>query len=111
MIELPPDMPRLRTLRTWYEQCLREVTIAITAAEQKEREQEQHEQRRATAAEPPWLLGIGPGEIPEEVHAPGCPMAGQRQMRPISAEEARRALAETVPACQFCRPDSELGIL
>lgn len=111
MIDLPPDLSRLRTLRTWHEQCLREITAAITAAEQQEREYEQQEQRRAAVAEPPWLIGLGPGGIPEEVHAPGCTMAGQRQTRSISTEEARRALTEGVAACQFCRPDSELGIL
>jgi hypothetical protein len=46
---------------------------------------------------------------PFEVHVGDCRMA--KRKKPVPPVEARRLLAEGVEACQFCRPDSELGML
>ncbi|MFH9820223.1 DUF6233 domain-containing protein [Streptomyces sp. NPDC017230] len=43
------------------------------------------------------------------VHAGGCWNAGKRSAG-ISRDEARRALAEGVPACSHCRPDTGLRV-
>ncbi|MFJ5089956.1 DUF6233 domain-containing protein [Streptomyces sp. NPDC088674] len=42
------------------------------------------------------------------VHAGGCHMIGKRS-RGIARDQALRALAEGVEACDHCRPDTELG--
>ncbi|MGC4928117.1 DUF6233 domain-containing protein [Streptomyces sp. DT117] len=52
-------------------------------------------------------MGSGP---PLEVHADRCPMAGKR-LRPVPREEAMALLVGGLPACAYCRPDTELGIL
>ncbi|WP_406054148.1 DUF6233 domain-containing protein [Streptomyces sp. NBC_01077] len=45
------------------------------------------------------------------VHIGGCQLAA-RPRKPISREEARRALTDGGRrACEICRPDSEPGIL
>ncbi|MFE9446097.1 DUF6233 domain-containing protein [Streptomyces sp. NPDC006602] len=47
---------------------------------------------------------------PSGEHAGGCWNAGKRS-RGISRDEALRTLADGIPACSHCRPDSELGFL
>ncbi|MFJ1805696.1 DUF6233 domain-containing protein [Streptomyces sp. NPDC088157] len=47
---------------------------------------------------------------PNMVHAGGCHMAGKRS-RSIERSGALRWLAEGIPACTHCRPDSGLGYL
>ncbi|MGW7196632.1 DUF6233 domain-containing protein [Streptomyces chryseus] len=79
-----------------------------------------HEQQRKAdlaARQPPppppdWLLqfGIGDGRPPLAVHVGGCNLAGGRT-RPITRDQALRALADDVEACQVCRPDRDLGVL
>ncbi|MDX2732896.1 DUF6233 domain-containing protein [Streptomyces sp. PA03-2a] len=110
MFDLPPDLLRLRTLRTWYAMWLSRIDEAIAAAEQQEKEKRQGEERRPPTAD--WIveLGIGVGQSPVEVHVGGCRMAGKRQ-RIISREQALAALADGIRACIHCRPDTELGIL
>ncbi|WP_376738580.1 DUF6233 domain-containing protein [Streptomyces noursei] len=44
------------------------------------------------------------------MHVGDCRMA-DRRARPISRDQAMRALAEGLEACSMWRPDSELGIL
>lgn len=72
------------------------------------------EQRRGEQARPPapdWLIEMGlGGRAPVYVHAGGCHMAGKRS-RGLERDQAVRALAEGVPACTHCRPDTELGVL
>ena len=109
MHDLPPDLPRLRTLETWLAHTLDRVRQQIAAAEQREAERQ-----RGIAARPPrpdWLIqnGIGEGG-PVCIHAGDCHMAGKR-IRGISREQALRSLAEGVDACPHCRPDSMLGYL
>ncbi|MET9445458.1 DUF6233 domain-containing protein [Streptomyces sp. NPDC006610] len=109
MTDLPPDLPRLRTLERWLALALAEVRQAIAVAEQREAERQ-----RGIAARPPapdWLLEQGlTGRVPVYVHAGGCHMAGRRS-RPATAGQARQALAEGVDACPHCRPDTGLGYL
>ena len=109
MNELPPDLPRLRTLETWLSLQLDQVRAAITAAEQREQERQRGIERRPPA--PDWLLefSLG-GRHPVAVHVGGCHMAGPRP-RGVPREAALRAITEGVPACTHCRPDSELGYL
>ena len=108
--DLPPDLPRLRTLETWLALQLQAVRTAITAAETRERER----QRGLTMRPPPpdWLIeaSIGRDAPPVYVHVGGCHMAGKRS-KGVARDVALRALTEGVDACPHCRPDSELGYL
>ncbi|MEZ7007856.1 DUF6233 domain-containing protein [Streptomyces sp. AD55] len=110
MNDLPPDLPRLRTLETWLTLALGEVRTAIAAAEQ--REQEQQHGAQARPAPPDWLLelGLNRDAPPVQVHVGDCWNAGKRT-RGIPRDAALRALADGVTACGMCRPDSELGFL
>ncbi|MGQ4338098.1 DUF6233 domain-containing protein [[Kitasatospora] papulosa] len=110
MNDLPPDLPRLRTLETWLVVSLERVRQQIVAAEQWEAERQQGAKRRPPP--PDWVLelGIGVGAPPAEVHAGDCYAIGRRR-RPITREQALEALGEGVRACVHCRPDTELGIL
>ncbi|MFF8784878.1 DUF6233 domain-containing protein [Streptomyces sp. NPDC015125] len=108
MSDLPPDLPRLRVLETWLHLTLKEVRQAIVVAQQREAQQ----QRTTPPPPPDWVVqpGIGRDAHPVAVHVGGCGAAGQRA-RPISREQAVRALTEGIEACGLCRPDTELGIL
>lgn len=110
MTDLPPDLPRLRTLETWLALTLDEVQKAIAAAEQREQERQRGIQARPPA--PDWLLeqGLNRDSPPVQVHVGGCWNAGKRT-RGIGRDEALRALADGIKACGACRPDSELGFL
>jgi hypothetical protein len=110
MYDLPPDLPRLRTLRTWYGLWVARIDEAIAAAEQREKERQQGEERRPPT--PDWVmeLSIGVGARPIEVHVGGCYAAGKRQ-RVITREQALAALADGIRAYIHCRPDTELGVL
>ncbi|WP_328921274.1 DUF6233 domain-containing protein [Streptomyces sp. NBC_00208] len=91
-------MPRLPTLRTWYSLWGDRIDEAIAAAEQRERERQQGEERRPPT--PDWIveLSIGVGARPIEVHVGGCYAAGKRQ-RVITREQALTALADGMRAC------------
>jgi hypothetical protein len=108
MSELPPDLPRLLTLRTWLQLALAEVQEAITVAEQRRAQQ----QRAVPPPPPDWVLqlSIGGEGQPIAVHVGGCRSAGKRA-RPISRDQAMRAVTEGLEPCDLCRPDTELGIL
>ncbi|UQA97584.1 DUF6233 domain-containing protein [Streptomyces halobius] len=43
-------------------------------------------------------------------HQPGPPRQPGRRSRPVSRDQAMRALTEGVDPCALCRPDTELGI-
>jgi hypothetical protein len=78
-------------------------------------ERQQAERMRGIAARPPqpdWLIERGlDGHSPAVyVHVGGCHMAGKRS-KGVGREQALRALANGVPACTHCRPDTQLGIL
>ena len=110
MTDLPTDLPRLRTLRTWHAMWVKRIDEAIAAAEQREHERQQGEERRPPP--PDWVLelGIGVGAPPSEVHAGHCYAIGRRR-KTISREQALAALGEGVRACVHCRPDTDLGVL
>ncbi|MDH6610354.1 hypothetical protein M2164_005989 [Streptomyces sp. SAI-208] len=110
MNELPPDLPRLRTLETWLNLQLHQVRTAIEAAEKREAERQHGIEARPPA--PDWMLeaGLNRDSPAVQVHVGGCWNAGKRS-RGVPRDVAFRALAEGVPACGHCRPDSELGYL
>ncbi|MET7857813.1 DUF6233 domain-containing protein [Streptomyces sp. NPDC005318] len=110
MFDLPPDLPRLRTLRTWYGMWVGRIDEAIVAAEQREKERQQGEERGPPA--PDWVMefSIGAGARPIELHVGGCCAAVKRQ-RVITREQAPAALADGIRACIHCRQDTELGVL
>jgi hypothetical protein len=110
MSDLPPDLPRLRTLETWLALTLDSVRKRISEVERQEREHQRGAEHRPPA--PDWLLemGIGGGRLPVYVHAGGCHMVGKRA-RDVPADVAVRALADGVEACPHCRPDTLLGVL
>ncbi|MFI1177579.1 DUF6233 domain-containing protein [Streptomyces melanogenes] len=71
--------------------------------------------RRPLPPPPDWLIayvrqGVGKARLPEAVHVGGCSMA-PGQPTAVSREQAVAALAEGVAACDFCRPDTALGVL
>lgn len=108
--DLPPDLPRLRTLETWLADALDEVREAIARAEQREREAAYGLEHRPPP--PDWLLeqGLNRDSPPVQVHVGGCWNAGKRS-KGVGRDDALRALAAGVRACSACRPDTELGYL
>ncbi|MFI2370516.1 DUF6233 domain-containing protein [Streptomyces sp. NPDC018833] len=110
MSDLPPDLPRLRTLETWLVMTLQRVRERITAVEQHESERQRGATHRPRP--PDWALemGIGRDHLPVYVHVGGCHMTGGRSTG-VPRQTAVRALTEGVEACPHCRPDTELGVL
>lgn len=108
--DLPPDLPRLRTLETWLLYTLDRVQRQIADAERREAERQRGEQARP--APPDWLLelGLNRSAPPVQLHVGDCWNSGKRR-RDISRDDALRALADGVKACGACRPDSKLGYL
>jgi hypothetical protein len=109
--DLPPDLPRLEVLRTWHAMWVERIDAKIARL----REQEAQQARREAVAEaraPDWLIeyGLNRDAVPNAVHVGGCSMAGKRS-KGTDSETVRQALASGVPACGFCRPDTELGYL
>ncbi|MER5918323.1 DUF6233 domain-containing protein [Streptomyces sp. NPDC001982] len=81
-------------------------------ADEQRRERERRQGEAARSAPPDWLLelGLNRDSRPNRVHVGGCHMAGKRS-RGVTRGDALRWLADGVPACTHCRPDTELGIL
>ncbi|MFD4788262.1 DUF6233 domain-containing protein [Streptomyces sp. NPDC058459] len=111
MYDLPPDLPRLRTLRIFFSRVLAQVDAAIADAERQEAEQQRGQQARPPA--PDWILqlGVNPANV-EALHTGDCPAPRKsRRTRGITREQAVDALREQVRACPLCRPDTALGVL
>ncbi|MFF7147439.1 DUF6233 domain-containing protein [Streptomyces griseoaurantiacus] len=110
MSDLPPDLPRLRTLETWLALQLAQVRQRIAAAEKREEEKQRGAEARPP--QPDWLLesGLNRDAAPVAVHTGDCHMVGKRA-RGVPRDTALRALAEGVEACGHCRPDVELGFI
>ena len=106
----PTYLEKLRVVRAFLVHQLGQVDRWIAEEERKKAEQQRGEQARPPA--PDWLLELGLNREapPVYVHEGHCPMAGKRS-RGIGRTDALRWLAEGVPACTHCRPDSELGYL
>jgi hypothetical protein len=107
---LPPDLPRLRTLETWLTTQLAAVHQAIAAAERREQERQRGAEHRPPP--PDWLLELGLNRDSPAVyvHAGDCWNAGKRS-RGVPRDVALRALADGTAACPHCRPDTALGWL
>ncbi|MGW0703832.1 DUF6233 domain-containing protein [Streptomyces sp. NPDC002867] len=105
-----PRLDLLRFLRRVQEQQLAQTDRWIAAEEQRAAAAA-HAERQAPPKDPGFVIshGIGTDRKPFEVHVGDCRMAKRTKIVP--PVEARRLLAEGVEACQFCRPDSELGVL
>lgn len=110
MTDLPPDLPRLRTLETWLALQLQQVRQRI--ADVQRREGEKQRGAEARPPQPDWLLesGLNRDAAPVAVHTGDCHMVGKRA-RGVPRDLALRALAEGVEACGHCRPDVELGYI
>ncbi|MGW6882640.1 DUF6233 domain-containing protein [Streptomyces goshikiensis] len=109
MSVLPPDLPRLRTLATYLRGELSRTEQALAAAEKREAATT----RKQPAPEPPaWLVerGIGVGRLPVRVHAGDC-WDTRSRCAPADADQIRALLAQGIPACPHCRPDTALGVL
>ncbi|WP_329274045.1 DUF6233 domain-containing protein [Streptomyces sp. NBC_00691] len=111
MSELPPDLPRLRTLEHWLVLSLDRVRERIAEVETREAALRPV---RALPEGPGWVLSFlreGGRPVADSIHIGDCRLAA-RHRKPLSREEARRALTDGgMRACEICRPDSELGIL
>jgi hypothetical protein len=107
---LPPDLPRLRTLETFFVLGLEEIRKAIAVKEQEAAE----DARRSPPPPPDWVVAYqrsARGPVAEGVHVGGCGMAAGRT-EAVTREQAIRALTvDAVPACPYCRPDNALGVL
>ncbi|MFJ9344803.1 DUF6233 domain-containing protein [Streptomyces sp. NPDC101733] len=68
--------------------------------------------RRPTIEPPAWLVerGIGAGRPPVRVHTGDC-WDTRSRCAPATPEQIRTLLAQGVPGCIHCRPDTALGML
>lgn len=109
MYDLPPDLPRLRTLETWLLMTLERVRQQITVAEQVEA---MDAARRVPPPPPAWALEVNAARQPSAVHVGDCAVGAAGMWRPLTRDAALRAIAvEGVTPCPFCRPDAALGVL
>ncbi|WP_208639341.1 DUF6233 domain-containing protein [Streptomyces bobili] len=109
MHDLPPDLPRLRTLETWLALTLDRVRGQIKDAERREAEHQRGIEARPPS--PDWLIERGlSGQDAVYVHAGDCWNAGKRS-KGVDRSTALHALTEGVAACPHCRPDTALGVL
>ncbi|MFG2617785.1 DUF6233 domain-containing protein [Streptomyces sp. NPDC048507] len=110
MSDLPPDLPRLRTLETWLVVSLDRVRERIAAEEARQAELAA---RRPPAPAPDWELELDLGQRPVAVHVGGCGMGGKGlRSRAITRNDALRLLGvDRLEACPYCRADADLGVL
>ncbi|MFI0107860.1 DUF6233 domain-containing protein [Streptomyces parvus] len=116
--DLPPDLPRLRTLETWAAHYLTRIRARIVAVERQ-----QAQQPPAPTAAPSARPAAGPGRartpdwglaeagigVPvTEIHRGDCWARG-RSLVAVSAERARAELADGAQPCGVCRPDRVLN--
>ncbi|MFF1341157.1 DUF6233 domain-containing protein [Streptomyces sp. NPDC058290] len=110
MSDLPPDLPRLRTLETWLTMSLDRVRQSIATEEARLAELAA---RLPPPAPPEWELEADLAKRPVRVHVGGCTMGGKGlRSRAITRGDALRLLGvDRLEACPYCRPDAELGVL
>ncbi|MFJ9195450.1 DUF6233 domain-containing protein [Streptomyces globisporus] len=118
--DLPPDLPRLRTLETWAATYLTRIRARISAVERHQQAQPQQAPVPTAKPAPPaagpgrartpdWgLTEAGIGAPTTEVHRGDCWARG-RSLVPVSAERARAELADGAQPCAVCRPDRVLN--
>ncbi|MHC3427154.1 DUF6233 domain-containing protein [Streptomyces sp. DT18] len=106
---------RLDLLRFAYRVVEQQARASLTQiagwiAAEEERERAVAAREASRPAPPEWVaeLSIGRDRRAILVHAGGCHMIGKRS-RGIARDQALRALAEGVEACDHCRPDTDLG--
>ncbi|MET8434799.1 DUF6233 domain-containing protein [Streptomyces sp900116325] len=110
MCDLPPDLPRLRTLRTWY------ATVGWTASTWRSRRPGSSEGAAAGRGAAAADAGLGCRaqhrcrRTADRSPLGRVPRGGKRQ-RAITREQALAALADGMRACIHCRRDTELGVL
>lgn len=109
MIEQPSRLASLHFLKRYLLQELAKVDGWIAAEEQREA-------REAAKRQPPpppdWVVEMSLTGSPQTVHVGGCRMGGtQNRTKPLTRDQALRALTEGIEPCQFCRPDADLGWL
>lgn len=134
MNELPPDPHRLRTILAWLDKQLTDTeTITVYLRLQRDAVQQAlartggkeapRTEKPAVAAPTPAQHPRRPGKpfklertktvdgpIPTAVHLADCHMAGDLAHK-VNGMEARLAITDSgLPACEFCRPDLELGL-
>ncbi|MFD3740437.1 DUF6233 domain-containing protein [Streptomyces sp. NPDC058629] len=111
MYDLPPDLDRLHTLRTWHTMWVQRINEAIKKAEEEQKAEELKAQRKADAT-PDWVVELDRATSSPyaDVHTGGCHMLGKR-WQAISREQAAQLINQGVAACTHCRPDTELGLL
>ncbi|MFD6421540.1 DUF6233 domain-containing protein [Streptomyces sp. NPDC060198] len=110
MSDLPPDVDRLRVIRTHLALQLAEVDRAIAVAERQTFPVQQAApapERPPRPRTPAWgIARVGLGSE-TTVHRGDCWASGA-EMTPISQERATAELASGVPPCDICRPDRVL---
>lgn len=111
--DLPPDLPRLRTLETWLAMSLDRVRQQIAAVEQQGKGQatakQPEEPKPPRPRTPDWgIVGVGTGTPITEIHRGDCWAAG-KALREVSRERAVAELADGARSCDVCRPDTALG--
>jgi hypothetical protein len=107
-----PASSRLDLLR--FLERVQEQDLARTRRwiDEERRKTERLQGEQARPEPPDWMIeyGLNRDALPTAVHTGECTMAGKRS-KPTDSDTVRRALAAGVKPCQFCRPDTELGVL
>ncbi|MGW2998690.1 DUF6233 domain-containing protein [Streptomyces sp. NPDC001155] len=133
---LPPDQSRLRAILAHLDRQIAEndtigiylrlqrdaVQRALARAERPAQQQPPRRRVKGSGLSPgfaPWPMSTGyviqqkrtpHGPEPAVIHLADCTMIDGTRHR-IRADEARAALMDpTIEPCQFCRPDTQLGM-
>jgi hypothetical protein len=107
MSDLPPDVDRLRVLRTYLALQLAEVDRAIAAATKPRPASDPAPEPPPRAPTPAFgvaRIGLGPDEA---IHRGDC-WADGGDLRPLTREDAAAHLAAGTPPCDVCRPERVL---
>ncbi|WP_336115244.1 DUF6233 domain-containing protein [Streptomyces sp. PTD9-10] len=137
MSQLPPDPPRLRAVLAYLDSRVADhetvgiylrlqrdaVRSALAAAERQAPGRQQLPPTQRSALGAPTQQQASGYKVEQKlskghplgaaVHLADCTMT-QRGTRPVSADDARKVLSQDPQffrACEFCRPDTKLGIV
>jgi hypothetical protein len=104
--DLPPDVERLETLRTWHVMSLARIDRALAVARQREAEQQERRERAAAESR----FKVEPGLDQQVIHRGGCQKwPGNGSF--LDRADVMRAIhddALNVKPCTVCRPDNAL---